>query len=198
MPGMEDFQFLLHDLAVAFQQDAYWRGVAVPGRFYIDPFVAPTAPIEPGVGVTQIMWHCDRLVMPKPWPTLGDHLTINNQVYEIVERGEDDIGELAYRLIREELGISRVVSEGGNISTGTFSTGEAGTAHHHYAPGRPTRRRRIESAFEDALAADEIDPEWSVQQIIDTMRPRLGNGQGLRDKTLLKIVGRLARARRSE
>ena len=48
--------------------------------------------------------------MPKsvtlPVPTVGDQLTIRDQLWEIVEVNPDDRGELAFRLIREELGLT--------------------------------------------------------------------------------------------
>ena len=84
----------------------------IAGRFRIDPFEAPLGGHEPGLGETQIWFYCDRAIVPKPWPVLGDHLTIRNQLYEIVQRDEDDIGEFGFRLIRQEIGISTVTSEG--------------------------------------------------------------------------------------
>ena len=192
--GMEDFQFLLNDLAVAFREDARWLNTTVAGRFRIDPFEAPLGAIDPGMGETLIWWYCDRAVMPKPWPALGDHLTIREQVYEIVERGEDDIGEFAFRLIREEIGISTVTSEGVFSRAGTFSTGEAGDAHR--APGRPSRRLEVVEAFNTAVASGELDPTKPMPELMRAMRQRLGNGQGLSDKTLYRILGELVRARR--
>src|SRR5262245_33054553 len=103
--GMNDFQFLLRDLATAFREDALWQGQILPGRFYITPLEVPTGDIEPGLGTTETKFYCDRAVTPQPWPTLGDHLIIRGQDYEIVERDEDDIGEFAFRLIKQELGI---------------------------------------------------------------------------------------------
>ena len=41
-----------------------------------------------------------------PVPTVGDQLTIRDQLWEIVEVNPDDRGELAFRLIREELGLT--------------------------------------------------------------------------------------------
>lgn len=191
--GMEDFQFLLNDLAVAFREDALWRDIVVPGRFRIDRFEAPLGGIEPGLGTTQTMFYCDRAVVPKPWPTLGDHLTIRGQVYEIVERGEDDIGEFAFRLIKEELGISTVTSEGAfSRGGGQFSTGI-----DHNGPGRPTRRAEIVAAYTAALNAGEIATTMPLQEIMNAVRARIGNGQGLSDRTLRKILGGLVRARQA-
>jgi hypothetical protein len=121
--GMEDFQFLLGDLATAFREDALWSTVGpdgriyqpvaiIAGRFRIDPFEVPLGGHEPGAGETQIWFYCDRAVVPQPWPVLGDQLTIRGQLYEIVQRDEDDIGEFGFRLIRQEIGISTVTSEG--------------------------------------------------------------------------------------
>src|SRR6267154_2585994 len=102
--GMEDFQSLLGDLAVAFGEPALWRGSVIAGRFRIDAFEVPLGGIDPGLGVVQTWFYCDRAIVLKPWPELGDHLTIRGQVWEIVQRDEDDIGELGFRLIKEELG----------------------------------------------------------------------------------------------
>jgi len=183
--GPTTHRFLLGDLASHLGQWAYWRGVRVPGRFFEDPHEVALPPVEPGLGTEQNTYYMDRTTCPQPWPTVGDQLTIRGQVYDIVECGRDDIGELSFRLAKEQLGLSHVTSEGGLTRP----------AEHH-GPGRPTRRPEIVSAFEDALAAGEIEPTQPLLEIVHAMRPRIGNGQGLKDKTLLKIVGDLVRERR--
>ena len=50
---------------------------------------------------------CDRWTVALPVPTVGDQLTIRDQLWEIVEVDPDEHrGELAFRLIREELGLT--------------------------------------------------------------------------------------------
>jgi hypothetical protein len=192
--GMEDFRFLLNDLAVAFREDALWADTVVPGRFRIDPFELGLAPVEPGLGVTQVWFYCDRAVVPKPWPQLGDHLTIRGQVYEIVQHDEDDIGEFGFRLIKEELGISTVTSEGAySVSDRRFGQPHYGHDKRRH-PGRPSRRDEIVQVFETAVASGELDPTLPVHELLTAMRARLGNGQGLSDKTLRRILT-LVRAR---
>jgi hypothetical protein len=133
--GMEDFQFLLSDLAVAFREDALWRDATFPGRFRIDPYEVGLGAIEPGLGVVQTWFYCDRAIVPTPWPQLGDHLVIRRQVWEIVQVEEDDIGELGFRLIKQELGISTVTSEG-VVSDGVRRADEP-------APGTLTREAAV-------------------------------------------------------
>jgi hypothetical protein len=176
--GMEDFQFLLGDLAVAFREDTLWRDTIVPGRFRIDAFEVPLGGIDPGLGVVQTWFYCDRAIVPKPWPELGDHLVIRGQVWEIVQREEDDIGELGFRLIKQELGISTVTSEG------------TASAAERRMPGRPSRRDEIAAAFAD------LDPERPLPELVQAVRAKLGIGRGLSDKTLRKILAEQVRARR--
>jgi hypothetical protein len=139
--GMEDFQFLLGDLAVAFREDALWGDRAFPGRFRIDAFEAPLGAIEPGLGVVQTWFYCDRAIVPKPWPQLGDHLVIRDQLWEIVQCDEDDIGELGFRLIKEELGIRSVTSEG-VVSGGARRAAPAGPEDGP-EPGALTREAAV-------------------------------------------------------
>jgi hypothetical protein len=184
--GPTTHQYLLGDLAEHLGQYAYWNGIRFPGRFFVDAIEVPTSPVEPGVGTTESRFYCDRNQTPKPWPTLGDLLTIRGQVYEIVERNEDDLGELAFRLIKQELGLSTATSEGLPVPT------------PHAAPGRPTRRDEIVAHYGAALGAKLISPTTPVHEIINILRPRIGNGQGLSDRTLRKIIGGLVRARARE
>jgi hypothetical protein len=187
--GMEDFQHLLGDLATAFREDANavaWLGVVVPGRFYINPQEVGLGDIEPGLGTTETKFYCDRAVVPKPWPTIGDHLTIRGQDYEIVERDEDDLGEFAFRLIKLQLGISTVTSEG-------IYSGSAGVPVPHAGPGRPTRRAEIIAAYEAAVAAKLTSPTQPLHEVMAVIRQRLGNGRGLSDRTLRKILGGVVR-----
>jgi hypothetical protein len=239
--GMEDFQFLLGDLATAFRQDALWATIdpitrdynpvaTIPGRFRIDPFELPLGGHEPGLGETQIWFYCDRAIVPKPWPVLGDLLTINGQVYEIVQKDEDDIGEFGFRLIRQEIGISTVTSEGVPVTpiVQPLSGYERGINNRaerlradaglppsppvgpHGVPvvaaatngklqhaGRPSRRDEIAKSFNAAVAAGVIDPDRPLKELCAVMHQRLGNGGGLSNRTLRRVVGGLVRANRN-
>lgn len=232
--GMEDFQYLLSDLATAFRQDALWSTLdaqgrmyqpvaTIPGRFRIDPVEVPLGGHEPGLGETSIWFYCDRAIVPKPWPVLGDLLTINAQIYEIVQRDEDDIGEFGFRLIRQEIGISTVTSEGaidGQVIINPLATGPPtvppliasalaipAKPNGNYANpmqppkaqqpnGRPSRRAEIVSAFESAVAAGAIDPQRPLKELCAVMHHRLGNGGGLSTRTLRRVVGGLVRSHR--
>ena len=70
---------------------------------------------------------CDRWTVALPVPTVGDQLTIRDQLWEIVEVNPDDRGELAFRLIREELGLT--------FADHRFTQAQRAKAH-------PTRRVR--------------------------------------------------------
>src|SRR5262249_25159427 len=156
--GMNDFQFLLRDLATAFREDALWQGQVVPGRFYINPLEVPTGDIEPGISTTETRVYCDPAVTPKPWPTLGAHLVIPGQAYEIVSAEEAAMGELAFRLIKSELGIRTVTSEG------IYSTGPEPTPY--VGPGRPTRRVEIVTAYNNAIAAGLISADQPIHEVV--------------------------------
>lgn len=223
--GMEDFQFLLGDLATAFREDALWSTVGpdgmifqpvatIAGRFRIDPFEVPLGGHDPGAGETQIWFYCDRAIVPQPWPVLGDLLTIRGQLYEIVQRDEDDIGEFGFRLIRQEIGISTVTSEGAISGAPEVNPlrrpvqpetlyqmsdprpPPAMPAAMRAANGRPSRRVEIVKAFDRAVAAGALDPARPLKELVAIMHQRLGNGGGLSNRTLRRVVGGLVRGRR--
>jgi hypothetical protein len=235
--GMGDFQFLLSDLATAFREDALWQypvasdritadgrlriteqgdqiratehTITIPGRFRIDPFEAPLGNVEPGLGETQIWFYCDRAIVPQPFPVLGDTLTIRGQIYEIVQRDEDDIGELGFRLIRRQIGISTVTSEGAyssddqpvaqpltEVMPRPAVVPVAAPETSANRAGRPSRRREIAAAFDSAVATGAIDPARPLKELCAVMHQRLGNGGGLSSRTLRRVVGGLVRERR--
>jgi hypothetical protein len=217
--GMEDFQFLLGDLATAFREDATWGSATIPGRFRIDPFEASLGGLEPGLGETQIWFYCDRAIVPSPWPMLGDQLIIRGQVYEIVQKDEDDLGELGFRLIRQEIGISNVTSEGGYGDQPTVEP--FAKPNGKYADpipplvrsalgvpvvsaetaarlaGRPSRRGEIEASFRSAVASGALDPKRPLKELCAVMHHRLGNGGGLSNRTLRRVVSSLQREHRT-
>ena len=225
--GMEDFQFLLGDLQRAFNEDALWSTIGadgrifdpvatIKGRFRIDPFEVPLGGHDPGAGETQIWFYCDRATVPQPWPVLGDLLTIRGQLYEIVQRDEDDIGEFGFRLIRQEIGISTVTSEGAisgapevnplrrpvqpetlyQMSDPRPPAALPVPAAMRAAYGRPSRRVEIERAFHAAVAAGAVDPKRPLKELCAVMHGRLGNGEGLSNRTIRRVVGGLVRGRR--
>jgi hypothetical protein len=182
----DSFRFLLGDLAVHLGEPAgaLWNGQTVPGRFYVDPVEVGLGDIEPGLGTTTSKFYCDRARVPQPWPTIGDHLFIRGQDYEIVERDEDDLGEFAFRMIKLEIGLSTVTSEGAYYP-------------EPQGPGRPTRRAEIVAAYESAVAAGLVSRAQPLHEVVSIVRPRVGNGLGLSDRTLRKILGTLVRERHS-
>jgi hypothetical protein len=225
--GMEDFQFLLGDLATAFREDALFSTISadgrtyepvqtISGRFRIDPFEVPLGGHDPGAGETQIWFYCDRATILQPWPVLGDQLTIRGQLYEIVQRDEDDIGEFGFRLIRQEIGISTVTSEGAvsglpevnplrrqpetpampPLYASALGVPAAPAAAARVYNGRPSRRGEIERAFNAAVAAGALDPARPLKELVAVMHQRLGNGGGLSNRTLRRVVGGLVRGQR--
>jgi hypothetical protein len=238
--GMEDFQFLLGDLAAAFREDALWlvadwrvtedsgqvraadgyagfairvtgngQPLTVAGRFRIDPYEAALGGIEPGLGETQIWFYCDRATLPQPWPAIGDVLVIRGQTHEIVQRDEDDLGEFGFRLIRQEIGIATVTSEGvvsgppvvnplrpGPIVPArrrTVPSGQLMATAQPLPAGRPSRRTQIVEAYESAIAAGMILPTQPLKQRCAILHKQLGAGEGLSYRTLRRVVGEIGR-----
>ena len=193
----------LASLLITGRTDAIWeRGNGtISGRFRIDPFEVPTGGITPGIGEIQTWFYCDRRVVPPPLPELGDHLIIRDQVWEIVQRDEDDIGELGYRLIKEELGLTfepqgdwddkqslwDQTVPGGPSHWDRGVTG--GAAEIRRAPGRPSRRSEIVQAFDAAANAGIIGPDQPMSQVVETVRSRIpGDRRGLGDKTMRRVI----------
>lgn len=184
-------------------------GGTFPGRFRIDPFEVPTGGIAPGVGEIQTWLYCDRRVVPPPLPELGDHLTIRDQMWEIVQRDEDDLGELGFRLIKEELGLifetpperqgdwdNRQSLWDQDVPGGPSRWDRGVTGRQ--PRGRPSRRGEIKQAFDQAATAGVIGPDMPMSQVVETVRGRIvgGDRRGLGDKTLRRTVGPLVAARR--
>lgn len=75
-------------------------------------------------------------------------LEIRGQVHEIVERNEDDLGEFDFRLVREEIGLSTVTSDGGRSPDDSEDDDvieEDSNAVRH--AGRPMRRFQVAESF---------------------------------------------------
>lgn len=201
--SMADFRFILSDLATAFREDAIWRNAIIPGRFIIDPFDVPTAPVEPGIGEVETWWYVERAIMPRPLPELINRpqLIIRQQVYEIVQIHEDDIGELGYRLIKEEIGLNFPGAEpAGDWDDGNTSwdrgqsrwdlLGDALVSAAASAPGRPSRRPEIERALNEAATAGVIGPNQPMRDVVRTVQSRIPgeDRRGLGDRTMRRVI----------
>jgi len=156
-----------------------WQGVSVPGRYRIDPHEVPLGAIEPGLGVTVIWFWCARNVCPQPWPRLGDQLVIRGQVHEIVERDEDDLGELGFRLIRKEKGIRSVTVGGPDYVPPMFEEEEEEEDVETSHRGRPSRYDEIAEAFSG------IDLRKPTAMVIAAARRRLETNPAWRERTQL-------------
>lgn len=203
-------QAFLATLLITGRTEVIWEkgGGVFPGRFRIDPFEVPTGAINPGIGEIQTWLYADRRVIPLPLPELGDRLTIRDQIWEIVQRDEDDIGELGFRLIKEELGLifeplperqgdwDNKLSLWDRDVPGGPSRWDVGVSGRR-PPGRPSRREEIADAFNQAATAGVIGPDMPMSQVVETVRSRIGGDRrGLGDKTLRRTVGPLVAARR--
>jgi len=205
---------LLATLADTFTEWAGWEkgGGFIKGRFRIDPFEVPTGTIAPGIGEIQTWFYCDRRVVPPPLPQLGDVLTIVGQVWEIVQRDEDDLGELGFRLIKQELGLIFEPPEGAEgdwddkqslwdqtVPDGPsrWDRGVTGSSAGRRSPGRPSRRGEIAEVFQQAATAGMIGPDVPLNYAVAVVRSRLGSDQrGLGDRTIRRTVGALLEAQK--
>jgi hypothetical protein len=110
--GIEDFDYLLRDLARGFGDHALVRAATytttIKGRFIIDPFDVSQNPADNGLNVTKTIFSYDARhefeflgpgVAP---PVLHDHLVIRGIEYEIVKIDKDDLGEHVLTLLRTE------------------------------------------------------------------------------------------------
>jgi hypothetical protein len=176
-----DFAPLLGILAEAFGEPVAWAGTSWLGRFRIDPFVVSLPMTDAGIGETQTWLYCDRAAIHAPdMPDIGDVLTIRSRLWEIVEFGEDDLGELAFRLIKFE----------GEAPPAPGPTDQTDVRR----PGRPSRREEIIETYR-AIAA-QLPRDAPASQVFATIRLALTGKNdpeavGLSDKTLRKILAPL-------
>ena len=168
---------LLTVLRNTFGEPALWTPpeatapIEIIGRFRTDPVELPLG--EPdGVNTTQTWFFCDRADVPAGGllPVMGDTLSIRDECWEIVQIDEDDIGELAWRLLRtNEDRPGAVVSRG---------------------PGRPSRRADIEGAW--AELAGQIDPATPLTRVSPVVRRAITGSdtpaKGLTDKTITRTL----------
>jgi len=195
---MSEFRFLLGDLARAFPEPAVWTNTGLPiiGRFRIDPFDVPLAGTNAGIGEVQTWFYCERAIIPDVLvPDIGHVLVIRGRGWEIVEAGEDDLGELSFRLIKYDGGGSAVAADPANID------GNTTVVERLRRPGRPSRREEIVSAFAAVVEAGAIDPGEPLSHIFPAVRQRItGNAApqpGLGDRALRKTLTPLVEAKRN-
>ncbi len=193
---MSEFRFLLGDLARAFPEPAVWANTGLPiiGRFRIDPFDVPLAGTNAGIGEVQTWFYCERAVIPGVLvPDIGHVLTIRGRGWEIVEAGEDDLGELSYRLIKYEGAPAAVLDPA--------TRRNAVAVERLRRPGRPSRRDEIVCAFAAVVEAGAIDPGEPLTHVFPAVRQRITGttapSSGLGDKTLRKTLTPLVEAKRN-
>lgn len=173
---------LLTALRNVFGEPVLWRPpdspapLNFPGRFRIDPQdVSLDGQPEP-LSTTQTWVYLDRAdVRWATMPEQGDCLVIRGKSWEIVDVNEDDIGELAFRLLQIEMP----------------PRGTVGPRR----PGRPSRRAEIEAAY-DAVAA-ELPADAPLTSVFPTIRQAITGSarpsKGLTDKTLRKTLAPVRR-----
>jgi hypothetical protein len=190
---LSEFRFLLGDLARAFPEPAVWNGLAIVGRFRSDPFDVPLAGTNAGIAEVQTWFWCERAViaaMTPGMPRIGDLLIIRGRSWEIVEEGEDDLGELSFRLIK---------SDGPGL---TADSEAADAAEEPRRPGRPSRRAEIVKAYEAVAASGTLNPAEPVSRVFGPVRAQIAGRAapqpGLGDKTLRKTLAPLIKAWRNE
>lgn len=201
MPNLDDFRFMLGDIGEGVGELVRWNeaDAVVVGRFRTDPHQTSLGAIEPGLGDTESWLYCDRSQRPKPWPEVGEHFTIREQCYEVVELNEDDLGEIGFRVVKEELGIAHVVSEGLPLMPPAAAPEpEAEELTEHRTPGRPSRRAEVVEAYTDAVASGDLDPALPLPELLEAVRRRVARRSGKRhslgDKTLRRILAERIRA----
>jgi hypothetical protein len=198
-------RFLLADLARhTGEPGVLWNGQPVAGRFRSDPFEVPLGGIDPGLGVIQTWFYCDRRVVPGRLPELGDVLVIRGARWEIVQRDEDDLGELGFRLIKAE-GVPEQAGSTWDAGSSVWDNSatawdvDVEQAAAPRGPGRPSRRDEIVEAFETAADAGIIDPQQPLRELVPVLRQRIsGDRRGLGDRTLRRTVAPLLDARRGQ
>ena len=182
--GMWVFDDLLPTLARAFAERVLWDdgeggGGTIIGRFRTDTQEVALGGIEPGLGTTQTWFYCDRKMVPGRLPELGDYLVIRGETWEIAQfDGADDLGELAFRLIKRAIGSPPFLPEPDDLDT-------------RQAPGRPSRRAEILAAYDAAKEAGKIDDgPHSLGEVVRIVRDyiRPCDERGLGDKTLRRVL----------
>lgn len=150
-----------------------WLGHALRIRFLQDYTPLALQMTEQGMSQTQAWAYFDRGQLPAEAgiPRLGDLLSLRGRSWEIVEFGEDDLGELQLRLIPFQASPLDEEPRG---------------------PGRPSRRDDILAAYDALVAAKAIDPRRPLSHAFALVRRRLTGSAapspGLGDKTLQGVL----------
>lgn len=203
---LTDFAPLLGELAAAFGEPAQWRGGTFVLRFRIDPFTVPLGVIDAGLNVTETWAYTEIAQVPRDadalLPSLGDTLLIRDWAWEIVEVGDDDIGERQFRLLRRE----RRPDTAPELDSEQSASGDALSEPppppweeprppwpETRGPGRPSRRDEILAAY--ALVKARAPAGLALVRLFPEIRREItGKTQvspGLGDKTLYKILAHL-------
>jgi hypothetical protein len=103
---LAEFSSLLKDLADHFGETAEWKAGTFVVRFRIDPFTVPLQPTDAGLYATQTWAYTEIAQIPRDpdgrLPDVQDLVSIRDWFWEIVEVGDDDLGERQFRLLRRE------------------------------------------------------------------------------------------------
>src|SRR5215469_14810600 len=98
--SLSDFDRLLPDLATAFDIQATWRGGPFVLRLRVNPHTVSLNPTAGGLYLTEAWCDAELATIPRDnndkLPDVGDRLTIGEQLFEIVELGDND---LQFRLL---------------------------------------------------------------------------------------------------
>jgi hypothetical protein len=178
-----------------FGEAVIWAGQIFKARFRSDPYEVSLPGTEAGLGVSETWLYVDRRAILGPRrPTVGDVLTVRGTAWEVVGWGEDDLGEMQFRLIKY----------GGDEAVAATDAPEndvvADPGERLRQPGRSSRRADIVSAF-TALAEGGIDTSRPMTEIFPAVRQRITGSaapsSGLGDKTLRKTLAPLFEGRRN-
>jgi hypothetical protein len=187
---LADLDPLLGILAEHFGEPVTWRWGCFLGRLRIDPFTVPLSGTTAGVGVTETWLYAERAAIPRgpgeTLPDVGAVLAFRDRCWEIVEAGDDDLGERAFRLIPFQ-------RDPAELDPDAPDAPPLIPPDELRRPGRPSRRDEIERAY--ASLAPRLPPDASAGQVFAAIRRaltgRAEESPGLSDQTLRKIVGRL-------
>ncbi|MCL2428453.1 MAG: hypothetical protein FWD12_04400 [Alphaproteobacteria bacterium] len=191
-------RLILPVLRNTFPQDVTWleapngQPLVITGRLRIDGYTVNLGGDGDGLNVTETWWRCDRCdVFAADVPQIGHRFIMRDEGWEIVHLDRDDIGELAYRLIKH--------GEDAPLPTEPEKEEDEGLLWKRGQPGRPTLRDDILRAYE--AIAPKLPPNASLASIIPLIRRRLtgssAESPGLSDKTIRNIlVGRARVVRR--
>jgi len=202
---LSDFASLLSDLAIAFGEEVIWRGGKFIGRFRIDPFTVPLPATEAGLNTTETWLYSEIAQIPRDddgrLPDQQDEFSIRGWSWEIVEIGDDDLGERQFRLLRREPAPPYVPPDeplppGAESPPPPFEVATYQTEQAR-GPGRPSRREDIERAYE--VVVTRAAPGTPLARLYGPIRREITGrdapSPGLSDKTIAALCGPLYRRR---